>query len=86
MRGLVVEIKTPKYGKKATEIRIFRISKDRLRAIEKRCKHDFACGGSSYMEGKEGIIILQGNHKEKAEVLVAQLLEDNSDSTTPNPL
>jgi len=45
------------------------IDKDKLAKTAKQLKHELACGGTA----KEGVVVLQGDHKDKAKKLLVDM-------------
>jgi len=66
---IVVKIVNKKFGKKYTSIEGVDKKEIDLKDLTKQLKNKFACGGSC----KEGIIELQGDHKQKVKEFLIQL-------------
>jgi len=66
---IVVKIVNKKFGKKYTSIEGVDKKEIDLKDLTRQLKNKFACGGSC----KEGIIELQGDHKQKVKEFLIQL-------------
>jgi len=66
---ITVKIVNKKFGKKYTSVNGVDKKEIDLKDLTKQLKNKFACGGSC----KEGIIELQGDHKQKVKEFLVQL-------------
>jgi translation initiation factor 1 len=66
---ITIDIIKKKFGKLYTKITGINSKDVDIRAITKKLKSKFACGGTA----KDGIVELQGNHKQNVKAFLAEL-------------
>ncbi len=66
---IIIKIEKRKFGKQYTVIKGIDTKDINIKDIAKKLKSKFACGGTS----KEGIIELQGNHKQNVKAFLVEL-------------